>query len=214
MKFFLLLCALFSFHAYSDDTVEDVREKVYNQYKKASIHKENGEYDEAIRCLDYVIAQQEEALSRQFANRANCYHQLGEYVKAEVEYRKAIPFGKDGYAEYMVGNCLFEQEKYAEANDMYSIALEKQPDGARRRIKFLYKYNYAMSFFMLADKDKAVELFETLAVEFPEEDMETVVRWAKCKRNNKESIDHKNQADEPVSILIETHNFLHHHMEI
>jgi tetratricopeptide (TPR) repeat protein len=159
-----------------------LRERANAELGKAEKLQADGRFVDAIKCLDYVIAEQEKALASQYEFRARCFYENGDYIKAEADYLKIATYRNDGYAEYKIGKCMIKRGEYAGAYDMFVKALKKQPDDADRHTQFMYKYHYTLAFFMVGDKSEAIKSFEALAEEYPEEDVVEAVRWAKLKQ--------------------------------
>lgn len=93
--------------------------------------------------------------------RGNREYKKQNYTEAEVNYRRGLDKNKEGYeAHYNLGDALFKQDKYADAQAEYETAiklLDKEKDGDRYAKSM---HNIGNCAFAQQQYDKAVAAFQ------------------------------------------------------
>ena len=102
--------------------------------------------------------------------RGNKEYEKQDYTAAEVEYRRGIEANKESFeAHYNLGNALFRQEKYPEAQAAFEKAASLLPkeDKANRATTF---HNLGNAFFAQEQYEKAVEAYKEALRNNPKDD--------------------------------------------
>ena len=102
--------------------------------------------------------------------RGNKAYEKQDYTAAEVEYRRGIEANKESFeAHYNLGNALFRQEKYPEAQAAFEKAASLLPkeDKANRATTF---HNLGNAFFAQEQYEKAVEAYKEALRNNPKDD--------------------------------------------
>ena len=102
--------------------------------------------------------------------RGNKEYEKQDYTAAEVEYRRGIEANKESFeAHYNLGNALFRQEKYPEAQAAFEKAASLLPkeDKANRAATF---HNLGNAFFAQEQYEKAVEAYKEALRNNPKDD--------------------------------------------
>ena len=93
--------------------------------------------------------------------KGNREYKKQNYTEAEVNYRRGLDKNKDGYeAHYNLGDALFKQDKYADAQAEYETAvklLDKEKDSERYAKSM---HNIGNCAFAQQQYDKAVAAFQ------------------------------------------------------
>ena len=102
--------------------------------------------------------------------RGNKEYEKQDYTAAEVEYRRGIEANKESFeAHYNLGNALFRQEKYPEAQAEFEKAASLLPkeDKANRAATF---HNIGNAFFAQEQYEKAIEAYKEALRNNPKDD--------------------------------------------
>ena len=102
--------------------------------------------------------------------RGNKEYEKQDYTAAEVEYRRGIEANKESFeAHYNLGNALFRQEKYPEAQAAFEKAASLLPneDKANRATTF---HNLGNAFFAQEQYEKAIEAYKAALRNNPKDD--------------------------------------------
>ena len=102
--------------------------------------------------------------------RGNKEYEKQDYTAAEVEYRRGIEANKESFeAHYNLGNALFRQEKYPEAQAAFEKAASLLPkeDKANRATTF---HNLGNAFFAQEQYEKAIEAYKEALRNNPKDD--------------------------------------------
>lgn len=102
--------------------------------------------------------------------RGNKEYEKQDYTAAEVEYRRGIEANKESFeAHYNLGNALFRQEKYPEAQAAFEKAASLLPkeDKANRAATF---HNLGNAFFAQEQYEKAIEAYKEALRNNPKDD--------------------------------------------
>lgn len=102
--------------------------------------------------------------------RGNKAYEKQDYTAAEVEYRRGIEANKESFeAHYNLGNALFRQEKYPEAQAAFEKAASLLPkeDKANRATTF---HNLGNAFFAQEQYEKAIEAYKEALRNNPKDD--------------------------------------------
>ena len=102
--------------------------------------------------------------------RGNKEYEKQDYTAAEVEYRRGIEANKESFeAPYNLGNALFRQEKYPEAQAEFEKAASLLPkeDKANRAATF---HNIGNAFFAQEQYEKAIEAYKEALRNNPKDD--------------------------------------------
>ena len=102
--------------------------------------------------------------------RGNKAYEKQDYTAAEVEYRRGIEQNKESFeAHYNLGNALFRQEKYPEAQAAFEKAASLLPneDKANRATTF---HNLGNAFFAQEQYEKAIEAYKEALRNNPKDD--------------------------------------------
>ena len=102
--------------------------------------------------------------------RGNKAYEKQDYTAAEVEYRRGIEANKESFeAHYNLGNALFRQEKYPEAQAAFEKAVSLLPkeDKANRAATF---HNIGNAFFAQEQYEKAIEAYKEALRNNPKDD--------------------------------------------
>ena len=102
--------------------------------------------------------------------RGNKAYEKQDYTTAEVEYRRGIEANKESFeAHYNLGNALFRQEKYPEAQAEFEKAASLLPkeDKANRAATF---HNIGNAFFAQEQYEKAIEAYKEALRNNPKDD--------------------------------------------
>ena len=93
--------------------------------------------------------------------KGNSHYRQQEFTEAEVDYRRAIETNKDSYeAHYNLGDALFKQDKYADAQTEFETAakmLDKKSDKERYAKSM---HNIGNCNFAQQQYDKAVAAYQ------------------------------------------------------
>ena len=102
--------------------------------------------------------------------RGNKEYEKQDYTAAEVEYRRGIEANKESFeAHYNLGNALFRQEKYPEAQAEFEKAASLLPreEKANRAATF---HNIGNAFFAQEQYEKAIEAYKEALRNNPKDD--------------------------------------------
>ena len=102
--------------------------------------------------------------------RGNKEYEKQDYTAAEVEYRRGIEANKESFeAHYNLGNALFRQDKYPEAQAEFEKAASLLPkeDKANRAATF---HNLGNAFFAQEQYEKAIEAYKEALRNNPKDD--------------------------------------------
>ena len=102
--------------------------------------------------------------------RGNKAYEKQDYTAAEVEYRRGIEANKESFeAHYNLGNALFRQEKYPEAQAAFEKAASLLPKEykANRATTF---HNLGNAFFAQEQYEKAIEAYKEALRNNPKDD--------------------------------------------
>ena len=186
--------------AYGEEVIpgqrsEHVQQQI-DQLESAIAKKNSSDYAGAIALMNPIISWQESAASEIYYERGECYYALGEYEKAEEDYRKTLPFSTNGISEYCVGKCLFAQVKYYEALEMFSVAESKFPEDKNPHSRFMIKGHIASTLYEIKRYDESLKLFLELEKEFPDEDHTSTLEFKQAIAIKQEN--ESNQRLEPI----------------
>ena len=155
----LIICSLVQFPAYAGVDAGFVPEdcpKAVELYNKGTLSKDPGEkevfFREAIPlCTD------PEVISKALNNLADVYEKKGDFIRAIINYRKAIAVKKDFVTPYVgVGDIFARLGDYYSAYVMYGNALKIEPEDGdavqgRKKTEEAYKKKMVLYF----DRDSA-----------------------------------------------------------
>ena len=102
--------------------------------------------------------------------RGNKEYEKQDYTAAEVEYRRGIEANKESFeAHYNLGNALFRQEKYPEAQAEFEkvASLLPKEEKANRAATF---HNIGNAFFAQEQYEKAIEAYKEALRNNPKDD--------------------------------------------
>ena len=118
-----------------------------------------------IVCLSFLLLTAASPLYAQKESgkvfRGNKEYEKQDYTAAEVEYRRGIEANKESFeAHYNLGNALFRQEKYPEAQAEFEKAASLLPkeDKANRAATF---HNIGNAFFAQEQYENAIEAYKS-----------------------------------------------------
>ncbi len=109
----------------------------------------------SVVCATVAFAQQESHDVRQ-GNKA---YKNEQFTEAEVEYRRGLDKNKEAFeAQFNLGNALFKQEKYEDAQKAFAQARILADDDKAR--KAACDHNIGNAYFAQQQYDKAVEAYK------------------------------------------------------
>ncbi len=127
-----------------------------------------------ILCLSFLLLTAASPLYAQKESgkvfRGNKEYEKQDYTAAEVEYRRGIEANKESFeAHYNLGNALFRQDKYPEAQAEFEKAASLLPkeDKAHRAATF---HNLGNAFFAQEQYEKAIEAYKEALRNNPKDD--------------------------------------------
>ena len=127
-----------------------------------------------ILCLSFLLLTAASPLYAQKESgkvfRGNKEYEKQDYTAAEVEYRRGIEANKESFeAHYNLGNALFRQDKYPEAQAEFEKAASLLPkeDKANRAATF---HNLGNAFFAQEQYEKAIEAYKEALRNNPKDD--------------------------------------------
>lgn len=109
--------------------------------------------------IAHPIYAQEESSDVRHGNRQ---YRKEEYNQAEVDYRRALGKNEDSFeAHYNLGNSLFKQEKYPEAQEQFETArkLIKEKEDTKKAADI--DHNLGNCYFAQQQYDKAVAAYQS-----------------------------------------------------
>ena len=137
--------------------------------------------------------------------RGNKEYEKQDYTAAEVEYRRGIEANKESFeAHYNLGNALFRQEKYPEAQAAFEKAASLLPkeDKANRATTF---HNLGNAFFAQEQYEKAIEAYKEALRNNPKDDdtrynlvkaMEMLKKQQEQQQNQQQNQNQKQQQEQ------------------
>ena len=127
-----------------------------------------------ILCLSFLLLTAASPLYAQKESgkvfRGNKEYEKQDYTAAEVEYRRGIEANKESFeAHYNLGNALFRQEKYPEAQAEFEkvASLLPKEEKANRAATF---HNIGNAFFAQEQYEKAIEAYKEALRNNPKDD--------------------------------------------
>ena len=131
--------------------------------------------------------------------RGNKEYEKQDYTAAEVEYRRGIEANKESFeAHYNLGNALFRQEKYPEAQAEFEKAASLLPkeEKANRAATF---HNIGNAFFAQEQYEKAIEAYKEALRNNPKDDdtrYNLVKAMEMLKKQQQQQNQQQNQKDQ------------------
>lgn len=109
--------------------------------------------------IAHPIYAQEESSDVRHGNRQ---YRKEEYNQAEVDYRRALGKNEDSFeAHYNLGNSLFKQEKYPEAQEQFETARKLINEKEDTKKAADIDHNLGNCYFAQQQYDKAVEAYQS-----------------------------------------------------
>ncbi len=97
---------------------------------------------------------------RKFIRKGNKMFNDSAYVKAEIDYRKALEKNKDSYdAQFNLGDALFKQQKYDKAAEQFEILAGTHKDKKDEKLAKVY-HNLGNSYFAQKKYEKSIEAYK------------------------------------------------------
>ena len=156
-----------------------------------------------ILCLSFLLLTAASPLYAQKESgkvfRGNKEYEKQDYTAAEVEYRRGIEANKESFeAHYNLGNALFRQDKYPEAQAEFEKAASLLPkeDKANRAATF---HNLGNAFFAQEQYEKAIEAYKEALRNNPKDDdtrYNLVKAMEMLKKQQQQQNQQQNQKDQ------------------
>lgn len=129
---------------------------------------------------------------RRFIRQGNKEYVKGDWVESEVDYRRALEKTPDSYeARFNLGNSLYKQERYEEAEQIFS-ALGR--DTTRSQYLSESFYNSGNAFFQQRKLEEALEAYKEALRKNPD-DQEAKFNLAYVKKLLDQNQDDNNDGD-------------------
>jgi tetratricopeptide (TPR) repeat protein len=125
------------------------------RFNRSLALRKAGRHEEAIRDITFVIEECKDISSATFYSRAKSYQKLQQYNLAIKDYIKAIsltPSTQNVWDEcFQIGFCYAQQERYIEAAEWYTKAIQKAP------AEGICYYNRGLAYYNLKDTKLACD---------------------------------------------------------
>ncbi len=118
--------------------------------------------------LSSIIDPIERRLARLKGLRADYHFENKKYNEAIIDYNDVKKFSKNGYIEFRIGRCLFEQTRYYESIKMFENARDSIPPGKDNDLRSLNSYYIMVSMMNMKDFINAEPLYRDLISKWPD----------------------------------------------
>jgi len=129
-----------------------------------------------LSCSTFTFSQNQKKV-RNNLRKGNKEYNQGEYTKAEIAYRKSLEAdAKSPDAAFNLGNSLYKQEKYKEADEQYQAAAEYEKD----KVKKSWSYHNSGNVYL----EQAVEKRENPDQTYNENLKKSIEAYKQALRSN------------------------------
>ncbi|KAM5442400.1 hypothetical protein MferCBS31731_002278 [Microsporum ferrugineum] len=116
---------------YETTLAEDHPSRLASQHKLAEAYQANGQVKEAVRLLEHIVKVYETILAKDYPSRLASQRELAEAYQANGQIKEAVQLLEHVGAYHLsildtvnLGNLYKHQDKLAESEDMYQLALQ------------------------------------------------------------------------------------------